>query len=59
MKSARKQFEKARSVLKPYSSELMDAYDVSTFVDKPENDSADCIRPDSGAEVLPPQLSLL
>ena len=52
-------FDKARSVLKSYRADQMDAHDVSTFVNKPENDSADCIRPDSGAEVLSPQLSLL
>ena len=52
-------FEKACSVLKPYSSELMDAYDVSTLVNKPENDSAECIQPFSGNKIFTPQLSLL
>jgi len=52
-------FNKARSILKPYRADQMGAYDVSTFVNKPENDSADCIRPDSSAEVTSPQLSLL
>jgi len=52
-------FEKARSVLKPYSAELMDAHDVSTLVNKPENDSSECIQPDSGGEIFTPQLPLL
>jgi hypothetical protein len=50
MKSARKQFEKA---------ELMDAYDVSTFVDKPENDTGGMYPTASGSETLTPQLSFL
>jgi hypothetical protein len=37
----------------------MDAYDVSTLVNKPENDSAECIQPDSGGEIFTPQLRLL
>jgi putative SOS response-associated peptidase YedK len=52
-------FEKARFVLKPYSAELRDAHDVSTLVNKPENDSSECIRPDSGEEILTSQMSLL
>ena len=52
-------FDKARSVLKPYRPEQMDAYDVSTLVNKPENDRAECIQPVSGSETLTPQLSLL
>jgi SOS response associated peptidase (SRAP) len=43
-------FEKARSILKPYPSEQMDAYDVSTFVNKPENDTAGCIQQVSGSD---------
>ena len=34
------QFDKARSVLNPYRADDMDAHDVSTFVNKPENDSS-------------------
>ena len=52
-------FDKARLVLKPYLSDQMDAYDVSTLVNKPENDSAECIQPDSGHDIFTPQLSLL
>ena len=52
-------FEKARFVLKPYSAEQMTAHDVSTLVNKPENDSAECIQPDSGGEIFTPQLRLL
>jgi putative SOS response-associated peptidase YedK len=52
-------FEKARSVLKPYPTEQMDAHDVSTLVNKPDNDTADCIQPLSGEETPAPQLSLL
>ena len=56
---SRARFEKARSVLKPYPTDEMDAYDVSTLVNKPENDSAECIQPDSGEEIFTPQLPLL
>ena len=52
-------FEKAHSILKPYPSEQMDAHDVSTRVNKPENDTAECIQPLSGEETPVPQLSLL
>jgi hypothetical protein len=44
-------FEKARSVLNPYRADDMDAHDVSTLVNKPENDSAECIQPDSGVAI--------
>jgi putative SOS response-associated peptidase YedK len=53
------QFDKVRLVLKPFPSEQMDAHDVSTLVNKPENDTAECIRPFSGDEIFTPQLSLL
>jgi putative SOS response-associated peptidase YedK len=52
-------FEKARSVLNPYRADDMDAHDVSTLVNKPENDSAECIQPDSGGEIFTAQLPLL
>ena len=52
-------FEEARSVLKPYPPEQMDAHDVSTLVNKPENDTAECIQPLLGEETPAPQLSLL
>ena len=53
------QFDKARSVLKSYPTEQMDADDVSTLVNKPDNDTAECIQPLSGEETPAPQLSLL
>jgi putative SOS response-associated peptidase YedK len=53
------QFDKARSVLEPYPPQQMDAHDVSTLVNKPENDTAECIQPLSGEETPAPQLSLL
>jgi putative SOS response-associated peptidase YedK len=31
-------------VLQPLPSELMEAHDVSTLVNSPENDTAECIR---------------
>jgi putative SOS response-associated peptidase YedK len=52
-------FEIARSILKPYAADQMDAHEVSTFVNKPENDTAECIQPVSGSETPAPQLSLL
>ena len=52
-------FEKARSVLKPYPADEMDAYDVSTLVNRPENDTAGCIQQVSGGEIFIPQLPLL
>ena len=52
-------FEKARSVLNRYPSEQMTAHDVSILVNKPENDTAECIQPLSGEETPAPQLSLL
>ena len=52
-------FEKARSVLNRYPSEQMSAHDVSILVNKPENDTAECIQPDSSEGILTPQMSLL
>ena len=45
-------FDKARSVLKPYPTDQMDAYDVSPLVNKPENDTAEYIQPVLGKETL-------
>jgi putative SOS response-associated peptidase YedK len=56
---SRAQFDKARSVLKPYPAQLMDAHNVSTIVNKPENDTPECIERLSHSETLTPQLSLL
>jgi hypothetical protein len=52
-------FDKAWSVLEPYPPQQMDAHDVSILVNKPENDTAECIQPLSGKETPTPQLSLL
>jgi putative SOS response-associated peptidase YedK len=52
-------FDKAHSVLKPYPSEQMDAHDVSTLVNKPENDTPECIQPFSDGESPTAQLSFL
>jgi len=52
--ASRTPFVKAKSLLKPYPEELMDAHDVSTIVK-----SAKCIQPVSDNEVSSPQLSLL
>jgi hypothetical protein len=42
---------------KTVSLRANDAYDVSTLVNKPENDTAECIQPVLGSETLTPQLS--
>ncbi|MBI2359700.1 MAG: hypothetical protein HYV04_12505 [Deltaproteobacteria bacterium] len=34
------------SLLKSFPPELMEAYDVSTLVNSPRNDLAECIRPE-------------
>jgi putative SOS response-associated peptidase YedK len=58
--ASRTPFAKAKSLLKPYPEELMDAHDVSTIVYSAKYDGPDCIRPVSDDE-LPRagQLSLL
>jgi hypothetical protein len=38
-------FAKAKSVLKPYPDELMDAHDVSPIVNSAKYDGPDCIQP--------------
>jgi putative SOS response-associated peptidase YedK len=57
---SRTPFVKAKSLLKPYPDELMDAHDVSAIVNSAKYDGPDCIRPVSDDE-LPRagQLSLL
>jgi len=47
------------AVLQPWPSELMEAYEVSTLVNSPENDTAECIQPVSPDQVIKPQLALL
>jgi putative SOS response-associated peptidase YedK len=37
--------EKLKALLKPFSSEDMDYYGVSTLVNSPSHNSADCIKP--------------
>ena len=58
--ASRTSFDKARSLLKPYSEELMDAHDVSPIVNSAKYDRPECIRPVSDDEIPPAgQLSLL
>jgi putative SOS response-associated peptidase YedK len=47
------------AALKPYRSELMEAWEVSTFVNTPENDSEECVRPIAHSQPTNRQLSLL
>jgi putative SOS response-associated peptidase YedK len=46
-------------VLQPLPSELMQAHEVSTLVNSPENDTAECIQPVSPIQPVKPQLPLL
>jgi putative SOS response-associated peptidase YedK len=46
-------------VLQPLPSERMEAYEVSTFVNSPENDTAECMQPISPGQRLKEQLPLL
>jgi len=46
-------------VLQPLASELMEAHEVSTLVNSPENDTAECIQPVSPSQPTKPQLPLL
>ncbi len=57
--SSRTAFSKARSLLKPYPEELMDAHDVSTIVNSAKYDGPECIQPVSEEETPRGQLSLL
>jgi putative SOS response-associated peptidase YedK len=43
------------AVLQPLPSELMEAYEVSTLVNSPENDTAECIQPVSSIQPVKPQ----
>jgi putative SOS response-associated peptidase YedK len=47
------------AVLQPLPSELMEAHEVSTLVNSPENDSAECIQPVSSIQPVKRQLRLL
>jgi len=58
--ASRTPFVKAKSVLKPYPEELMDAHDVSPIVNSAKYDGPECIRPVSNDEIpRAGQLSLL
>jgi putative SOS response-associated peptidase YedK len=57
---SRTPFAKAKSLLKPYPEELMDAYDVSPVVNSAKYDGPECIQAVSDDEVRRAgQLSLL
>src|SRR5437867_12051366 len=47
------------AVLQPLPSDLMEAQEVSTLVNSPENDTAECIQPVSPSQRTKPQLPLL
>jgi putative SOS response-associated peptidase YedK len=47
------------AVLQPLPSDLMEAHEVSTLVNSPENDTAECIQPVSSSQPVKPQLPLL
>jgi putative SOS response-associated peptidase YedK len=47
------------AILQPLPSERMEAHEVSTVVNSPENDSPACIQPLSPGESLKRQLPLL
>ena len=48
-----------QSILRPWPAELMQAHDVSNFVNAPENDTPECIKPLPPDYVPPGQLSLI
>jgi putative SOS response-associated peptidase YedK len=57
--ASRTPFVKAKSLLKPYPEELMDAHDVSIIVNSANYDGPECIEPASDDEIPPTgQLSL-
>jgi len=47
------------AVLRPWPSDLMEAHEVSTLVNSPENDTAACIEPVSPSQAPKRQLPLL
>jgi putative SOS response-associated peptidase YedK len=58
--ASRTPFGKAKSLLKPYPDELMDAHDVSPIVNSAKHDGPECIQPLSEEDVpRSGQLSLL
>ena len=46
-------------VLQPLPSERMEAHEVSTLVNSPDNDSVECIQPVSPSQAIKSQLPLL
>jgi putative SOS response-associated peptidase YedK len=50
--ASRTPFSKAKSVLKPYPDELMDAHDVWPIVNSAKYDGPECIQPVSDARYL-------
>jgi putative SOS response-associated peptidase YedK len=58
--ASRTPFIKAKSALKPYPDELMDAHDVSPIVNSTKYDGPECIQPIWDDEItVGGQLSLL
>jgi hypothetical protein len=58
--TSRTSFVKAKSVLKPYPDELMDAHDVLPIVNSAKYEGSECIQPVSDDEIPSGrQLSLL
>ena len=49
--ASRTTFGKAKSLLKPYPEELMDAHDASPVVNSAKYDGPECIRPVSDDEI--------
>jgi putative SOS response-associated peptidase YedK len=56
---SRTPFTQAKSLLKPYPEELMDAHDVSPIVNSTKYDGPECIQPVSDDDMPRGQLSLL
>jgi putative SOS response-associated peptidase YedK len=57
--ASRTPFIKAKSALKPYPDELMDAHDVSPIVNSAKYDGPEGIQPVADDEIPRGQLSLL
>ena len=57
--ASRTPFAKAKSALKPYPDELLDAHDVTPIVNSAKYDGPECIPPVTDDEIPRGQLSLL
>jgi putative SOS response-associated peptidase YedK len=57
--ASRTPFVKAKSLLKSYPDELMDAHDVSAVVNSAKYDGPECIQAVSDDDIARGQLSLL